>query len=110
MSSKTPPTNETFLVNQILEALSAIPGVLVWRNNTGAYKVASRFIRYGLCPGSSDVIGLANGRFLALEVKTPIGKVTEDQERFLAAVNTNGGIGRVVRSVAEAKEVVLREV
>ena len=31
----------------------------LWRNNTGALKDATgRLVRYGLCPGSSDLIGL----------------------------------------------------
>jgi hypothetical protein len=97
--------NETELMNRILVAISGIPGVLAWRNNTGATKIGNRFVRYGLCPGSSDIIGLYNGRFFALEVKTARGEVSGSQFAFLKAVQTNGGLGRVVRSVEEAKGV-----
>lgn len=97
--------NETELMNRILVAISAIPGVLAWRNNTGALKVDDRFVRYGLCPGSSDIIGLYNGRFFALEVKTARGQVSAQQFAFLKAINANGGIGKVVRSIEDAERV-----
>jgi hypothetical protein len=70
-------------------------------------------IRYGLCVGSSDLIGWRPvkitqqmvGRtlavFLAIEAKTPTGYTTPDQEAFLKAVNEAGGDGRVIRNEAD---------
>lgn len=59
---------------------------------------------YGLCPGASDLIGLAKprGRMFALEVKTGKAVPTPEQQAFLDMVNNFGGVGRVVRSIAEA--------
>lgn len=94
---------ERDVVNECLIALSDA-GCMVWRNNTGAMPNATgRLVRFGLCVGSSDIIGLcADGRFLAVECKAGRGRLTEDQERFLAAVRRQGGRSGVARSGAEA--------
>lgn len=79
-------------------------GAIVWRNNTGAYNDGDRFIRYGLCKGSSDLIGIYEGRFLAIEVKTPKGRATKHQMNFLNAVNAAGGIGFIAKSPEDVKK------
>lgn len=57
-----------------------------------------------MCVGSSDLIGLlAGGRFFAAEIKTRTGRVTPEQDAFLALVNAAGGYGCVIRSVEEAE-------
>lgn len=94
---------ENNVMNACLVALSAA-GCLVWRQNTGAYRDnAGRLIRYGLCTGSSDIVGLcADGVFLAVECKTAIGQPTQAQLNFIAAVSRAGGRAGVARSAAEA--------
>jgi len=68
-------------------------GLLLWRNNTGALKDhQGRLVRYGLCVGSSDLIGIYKGRFVAIEVKAPGKKPTEEQYKFMQAIVNNGGI------------------
>lgn len=107
--------SEHDLQNRILLALSS-EGATVWRQNTGlawvgdAVKLANgdvllrnpRRLHVGLCKGSSDIIGLYKGRFLAPEVKTATGRVTKEQENFIRVVNENGGSAGVVRSVGDA--------
>lgn len=92
-------TAETNIMNACMVALSAA-GCLVWRNNVGVLKDASgRPIRYGLCVGSADLIGVApDGKFLAVEVKTATGRTSEAQDRFIAAVLRLGGRAGVARS------------
>lgn len=79
-------------------------GCLVWRQDTGAYRAKSgALVRYGLCVGSSDIIGLSpDGRFLAVEVKTDAGRATEAQLRFIEAVRAAGGRAGIARSAADA--------
>ncbi len=79
-------------------------GCIVWRNNVGALKDATgRLIRYGLCEGSSDLIGIApDGRMIAMEVKRPGKKPTPAQCMFIDAVRRKGGIAGVATSAAEA--------
>ncbi len=77
-----------------------------WRNNTGAVKTDDRYIRYGLCKGSSDIIGITDidgiGVFTAFEVKTKRGKPTHEQVLFIGAIRSRGGIAGIVRSLDEA--------
>jgi hypothetical protein len=61
-------------------------------------------------PCSSDLVGLVGpqGRFLALEMKTPTGRVTDHEARFLERVRHHGGFACVVRSVNEARAALAR--
>lgn len=73
-------------------------GAIVWRNNTGMLRNSNGIpVKYGLCKGSSDIIGIYRGRFLAIEVKTPKGRVSKEQENFIDIVNKAGGIAFVAR-------------
>ena len=87
----------------IMLALSEA-GCLIFRNNVGVLKNAAGIpIKFGLAVGSSDLIGIApGGRFLAVEIKTPTGKATTEQLRFIEAVRARGGIAGIARSPAEA--------
>ena len=95
--------NEADIQREVMMELSRL-GAVVWRNNTGSYKDGNRYIRYGLCAGSSDLIGIYRGTFIAVEVKTPKGRVSEAQKNFLNVVNANGGIGFVARRKEDVKK------
>ena len=90
----------------------------VWRNNTGALvDQQGRFVRFGLCKGSSDLIGMRSlevtpelvgrrlAQFVALEIKTESGTVSTEQRAFLRLVQQLGGLGAVCRSIAQAQAV-----
>jgi len=58
--------------------------------------------------GVSDIIGLTKqGRFFAIEVKTPAKKnnTSKLQDIYLAEVKASGGIVGVATSVEEVKEI-----
>lgn len=121
--------SESSIQRRVQMALAS-QGSLVWRNeSSGCYmgKVihkagdqvtlsGARFLPAGLCKGSSDLIcctptvitqdmvGKTIGVFTAVEVKTPKGRPTKEQERFLLAVNRAGGIAFIARSADEAVE------
>ena len=99
---------ESQVMHDIRLALAREPDVTLWRNNTGALRSADgRLIQYGLCVGSSDLIGIGpGGRFLAIEVKGPRGVVSDEQERFIALVRRRGGIAGVASSVEDAMGIV----
>jgi hypothetical protein len=101
MKNDTQPVKIT-KENDVLRAVDnylTIAGVTHWRNNTGAYKDGSRFIRYGKA-GSSDFLGICpDGRFLAVECKRPGGKLTPAQEKFIDTINANNGVAIVVNSL-----------
>jgi len=65
------------------------------------------FVRYGLCTGSADVIGVGpGGRFLAIEVKRPGKNLTEKQKQFLELVKMYGGIAGIATSADEALKLI----
>lgn len=73
----------------------------LWRNNVGFDRLLS--IPYGLGRGSADLIGIAaGGRFLAIEVKTPEGRLSPEQRAWISVVNKRGGLAIVARSPEEA--------
>jgi hypothetical protein len=88
------------MLQQILLAhLNQIPGVWVWRANTGVARVEGRTVRFGLT-GQADILGLVCGRFLAIEVKAPRGKQRPEQLHFEAQVTKHGGIYLLARDFA----------
>ena len=96
----------TDLVLAIVHALRA-NGVLCWRNETGrGYTPRGTHIRYGLCPGSADIIACVRGAFVGLEAKTGNAVREPDQIAWAKAVNEAGGRAVVVRSVQEALQAV----
>jgi hypothetical protein len=108
-------TSETNLMRQIMLAVSKLKNVRIFRNNTGFD--ATNKVRYGLVTGSSDLIGWKSvtvthemvgqqvAVFVALEVKTPKGRATDEQKNFVNVVNAAGGKAAIVRSVSEGIKV-----
>jgi hypothetical protein len=90
----------------------AKPGVEFWHTpNGGKLKMgqAVRFKEMGLLPGVSDItVSLPHCGMLFLEVKTRKGVVSEAQNKFIEAMNRNGNVACVVRSLGEAVEVLSR--
>lgn len=87
----------------------------LFRNSVGKVKgVDGRFHVFGLCKGSSDLIGFHSmtiephhvGRtiavFLAIECKSPTGKPTLEQQNFIAFIRSQGGIAGIARSETDA--------
>ena len=119
------------LVKAILSTCQR-PHIRLFRNNTGAvFPVGvggkTRCVRYGLAPGSSDIIGWMSEQvegddlavFVAIECKSPTARKPRNpksksgkktlahwiaQEKFLKDVAEAGGISGIVRTVEEAKK------
>ena len=102
---------------QIRLALSRGPTRL-WRNNTGTlYDRQCRPVQFGLCKGSSDLIGLRSitigpehvgttmAVFAAVEVKSPTGRLTAEQQSFIDTVQSMGGMSGIARSVDDARSI-----
>lgn len=86
------------------------PDVWLTRNNVGVLTDANgRYVRYGLGPGSGDLVGMftcADGRALWIEaeIKAATGKQSDEQQRRQALVTKRGGVYVVLRSVEDAKQ------
>ena len=103
--------------------LNKQPGVRVFKNDVGMATLDNGSkIRYGLRPGSSDLIGWTSKEitpemvgnmvavFTAVEVKKPGGKGASDNQKiFIRNVIDAGGIAGIARSVDEAKELIKGE-
>jgi hypothetical protein len=101
--------SEGELQDAIRLALRDVPGLALWRNNVGvALHPDGRRVVYGLAPGSADLVGLVDGRFIALEVKTATGRVRPEQKAWLSCVRAFGGFAAVVRSTSDAVAAVER--
>jgi hypothetical protein len=95
---------ETQIQNKIRLAVGQLSDVVIWRNESGVAQHNGRYVRYGLQKGSADLIGILKptGRFLALEVKTPTGRLRKEQVLFIQLVQKMGGFACVVTSPEEA--------
>lgn len=78
-------------------------GARVFRNNVGTANTDKGFIRFGLCVGSSDLIGIYKGKFVALEIKRPGKKPTPEQENFINMVLDQGGIAGICTCPEDVK-------
>ncbi len=103
--------NETALMKLIMVELGRCDDLRVFRNNVGALTdVTGRVVKYGLAPGSADLLVILApwGRAVFLEVKTDRkgSGQTGAQRNFEAVMKSLGAVYEVVRSVAEAKDVI----
>jgi len=85
-------------------------GFFVWNNPSGAVRIApDRWVHFGR-KGASDIIGvLPDGKFLAVEVKAPHGRLSPEQSAFLEKVRDMKGVAVVVRSFRELDVTLRRE-
>jgi hypothetical protein len=96
---------EAQIQSLIHRTLGSRPDVRLFRNHVGKIRDSDgRWHTFGLAPGSADLIGWIQGRFLSIEVKSATGRVRPDQQNWMNVVNSHGGIAFVARSVAEAVE------
>ena len=83
--------------------------VRLFRNNVGKLPDRlGRWVTYGLGVGSADLIGINGGRFVAIEVKLPGQKATQEQQDFINMVRSMGGQAGVAHNVEEAIEILAK--
>lgn len=91
----------------------------LFRNNVGTAQTSTgSVVKFGLCPGSSDLIGWTTieitpemiGRsvavFTAIEVKSATGRASKKQKNFIKRIHDCGGIAGIARSLDDAVNVV----
>lgn len=90
--------------------------IRVFRNSIGVDVSRGQPIRYGIPgPGGSDLLGWRTvkitqdmvgqeiAQFAAVEIKTPIGRLSPEQINFIRVVKEAGGLAVVARSVRDAE-------
>lgn len=96
--------SETNILQECRLAVSEMGGI-AWRNNTGKLQDSKgRWVTFGLCVGSADLIGIYQGRFLAIECKAPGKNPTLEQTNFINAVIKAGGIAGVCRCADDVRK------
>lgn len=99
-------TPEKEIENQIFNFLKSI-GIFCFKHDSvGIFDPVKKVYRTSRNPnrvtGVSDILGLApGGRFLAIEVKSEKGKVSDEQRKFIRSVQDAGGIAFVARSARQ---------
>jgi hypothetical protein len=98
-------------------------GVVSWRNNVGSAQVDGRYVTYGLCEGSADLIACVPtqltcpdcgsllppiGRFVGIEVKGPRTPTTPEQTRWVGLVNAAHGVAGFAHSAGDSVEIVTK--
>lgn len=91
---------EAVLQKLVIGRLNRIDGVFVWRQNTGAFKVHDRFIRFGI-PGQADVTGIVRGKRLEIECKSQKGKQSPEQRLFEKRITEHGGFYYIVQQLED---------
>lgn len=89
---KQPVISEKEITHSIRSYLKAF-GIFHWKN----------FGTLGAAVGVADILGIYQGKFLAIEVKTERGKLSPAQERFIANINDKGGIAFVARCIDDVE-------
>jgi hypothetical protein len=122
-------TKEHEIKSAILREFGSLPDIRLFNNPVGEAwmgKTVSqapgriilnypRRVRFGLAPGSSDLIGFRIvivspdmvgskiAQFVAIEVKTPSGRVTADQKNFLRVIEHSGGVAILARKTGDVE-------
>lgn len=100
------PTPEKAIQNEILSFMRSC-GIYCWQVYNGAvYDSKLKIYRKCRSPyyvhGVSDILGILNGRLIAIEVKSEKGRATDEQRQFIRKVQDAGGIAFVARSAKQA--------
>lgn len=111
-------TSETKILQEIRLGLCK-GDTRLFRNNVGVAEMpGGRMVRFGLHPGSSDLIGwhtvtitpaMVGGKvaiFAAIETKAPRGRRERHQQNFIEQVREAGGLAGFARSVDEAVKII----
>lgn len=100
---------ETEIMRRIMVECADI--AVLMRYNVGVF-----YTQYGMpikigINGTSDLIGfrISDGKFVAIECKTEIGKPSKKQRDFLSAMRKYGVLCGIARSVEQARKIILEE-
>lgn len=122
------PNPETPIVANIRIALGMEPDLHLMRNHVGGsaeYNIEAdevRHQRFGLAKGSTDLVGILRrpmidartgqrvtvGTWFCLEVKTPVGRLSDDQKRWHRLARLFGAFVAIARNDNEARAALAR--
>lgn len=113
--------SESDLLADIRLEIGTMHEIRLFRNNVGKLQDKNgTWVAYGLCPGSSDLIGWKSvivtadmigqriAQFLAIETKAQRGMMSATQERFVETVREHGGLAGMAKSIDDAYNIIDR--
>lgn len=107
MTNTKPKILEKEIENNILRYLGSVD-VFSWKCRTvgtfdtklGRFRKGSSMYKKGV----ADILGIcADGRILAIEVKSQKGRLSPEQKIFLSEITSRGGVAFVARSVEDVE-------
>jgi hypothetical protein len=114
--------SESLILKNILLKFGSKLNMRLFRNNVGCATTSTGgFVKFGLCPGSSDLIGITSlvitkdmigktvGVFTAIEVKNKGGRVSDEQMNFINIVKERGGFAGIAKSNKDVEEIISPE-
>jgi penicillin-binding protein-related factor A (putative recombinase) len=109
-TKKAPAPLEKEIEKSILEYLEHLPECYAWKNVTGGFfntktKTFRKQTNKFAINGTSDILGIYKGKFLAIEVKRPSNKVRpQEQLNFINQINIMGGKAFFATSIDDVRE------
>lgn len=82
---------------------SVVDKVKRYLNSINAWHVVTTGVALNGCP---DILACHNGRFIALEIKQPGGRVSKLQRHHVKEINDKGGVAGIVYSVEDVKKLI----
>jgi penicillin-binding protein-related factor A (putative recombinase) len=83
-------------------------GIFAWKNqSTGIFDPSKKTFRKRSrfqINGVSDILCCYRGHFVAIEVKSEKGRLSESQIEFISKINAHGGFAFVARSVEDVEK------
>lgn len=95
---------EAMIQKIVLAHVNRIPGVKVWRMNTGSAQMRNgQWVDFGY-PGQADLAGIfgPHGRRIEIELKSQKGRARESQVAYREMIESFGGVYLVARSLEAA--------
>ena len=99
--------DETIIQRDVMLALSQ-NNCMVFRANVGKFlTMDGRYIKIGI-KGHSDLYGhtIPEGKAFYIETKTPEGKASAEQKKFIQAMKASGALAGFAKSAEEALKIV----
>lgn len=104
--------SEAQVLKSVMAYLRVHPNV-AWRCriNSGTFCEDDRFVQSNSQRGMSDIIGmLKGGRLFAIEVKSKMGKLSDNQRDFLHLIAYENGLSGVARCIEDVDRILSGEI
>ena len=98
---------EKIIENAVLQFINLRPGWYAFKvQSTGLWDPTKKVYRKSNnrwhAKGVSDILAIYKGLFVALEIKTKTGRLSDNQKEFIKTIQDHEGVASVIRSIEDA--------